>query len=121
MTPVLDRNGNPATFGYDSWRSVSNWSVDYAWWHKDPRETILSDRLQKFLESQGIDKFVDRYTLDGKPLSDRCHSVGMLADRYCRQPRQLPPVQPQKPSSKPLERPLSRTENNAITTECSIE
>jgi oligosaccharide reducing-end xylanase len=78
MSPVLDRNGNPATFGYDSWRSVSNWSVDYSWWHKDPHETILSDRIQKFLESQGIDKFVDRYTLDGKPLSQR-HSTGMLS------------------------------------------
>ena len=48
------------------------------WWRKDPRETVLSDRIQKFLYGQGIDKFVDRYTLDGKPLSDR-HSIGMLA------------------------------------------
>jgi oligosaccharide reducing-end xylanase len=78
MTPALDRNGNPATFGYDSWRSVSNWSVDYAWWHKDQRETILSDRIQRFLSSQGLDTFVDRYTLDGKPLSER-HSTGMLS------------------------------------------
>jgi oligosaccharide reducing-end xylanase len=78
MSPMVDRNGNPTTFGYDSWRSASNWSVDYSWWHKDPRETILSDRIQEFLSSQGIDKFVDRYTLDGKPLSER-HSVGMLS------------------------------------------
>ena len=78
MSPMVDRNGNPTTFGYDSWRSASNWSVDYSWWHKDPRETILSDRIQKFLASQGIDKFVDRYTLDGKPLSER-HSTGMLS------------------------------------------
>jgi oligosaccharide reducing-end xylanase len=78
MSPMLDRNGSPASFGYDSWRSVSNWSVDYSWWHKDSRETILSDRIQKFLLSQGIDRFVDRYTLDGKPLSER-HSAGMLS------------------------------------------
>ena len=78
MSPMLDRNGRPASFGYDSWRSVSNWSVDYSWWHKDSRETILSDRIQKFLLSQGIDRFVDRYTLDGKPLSER-HSAGMLS------------------------------------------
>jgi len=52
--------------------------VDYNWWHKDDREVVLSDRIQKFLSSQGIDKFVDRYTLDGKPLSTR-HSVGMIA------------------------------------------
>ena len=71
-------DGKPTPFSYDSWRSVSNWSVDYSWWRKDPRETVLSDRIQKFLYGQGIDKFVDRYTLDGKPLSDR-HSIGMVA------------------------------------------
>ena len=31
------------------------------------------------LLSEGIDKFVDQYTLDGKPLSTR-HSVGMVVD-----------------------------------------
>lgn len=77
-TPVEGFNGTPTPFGYDSWRSVSNWSVDYSWWHKDPRETVLSDRVQKFLYSQGIDQFDDRYTLDGKPLSTR-HSPGMVA------------------------------------------
>ena len=71
-------DGKPTPFSYDSWRSVSNWSVDYSWWHKDAEETVLSDRIQKFLYSQGIDKFDDRYTLDGKPLSDR-HSIGMLS------------------------------------------
>ena len=70
--------GGPTPFSYDSWRSVSNWSVDSSWWHKDPQETQLTDRIQKFLYGQGIDKFVDRYTLDGKPLSAR-HSVGMVA------------------------------------------
>jgi oligosaccharide reducing-end xylanase len=78
MTPMLDWDGSPMSFGYDSWRSVSNWSVDYSWWHKDPRETVLSNRIQSFLFSQGIDTFDDRYTLDGKPLSTR-HSTGMLS------------------------------------------
>ena len=77
-TPIVSRAGTPTPFSYDSWRSVSNWSVDYNWWHKDQRETILSDRIQKFLFSQGIDKFADQYTLDGKPLSTR-HSPGMVA------------------------------------------
>jgi oligosaccharide reducing-end xylanase len=72
------RGGVPTPFGYDSWRSVSNWAVDYSWWRKDTRETTLSDRIQKFLHSQGISTFADRYTLDGKPLSTR-HSTGMLA------------------------------------------
>ncbi len=77
-SPLIGRNGVPTPFMYDSWRSVSNWSVDYSWWRKDPQETVLSDRIQKFLLSQGMRTFVDRYTLDGKPLSDR-HSVGMVA------------------------------------------
>jgi oligosaccharide reducing-end xylanase len=77
-TAVLGRDGQPTPFSYDSWRSVSNWSVDDSWWHKDPRETVLSDRIQKFLQSQGISTFADRYTLDGKPLSIR-HSTGMVA------------------------------------------
>ena len=70
--------GGPSAFGPDSWRTVSNWSVDYSWWRKDARETGLSDRLQKFLESQGMGTFAERYTLDGKPLATR-HSTGMVA------------------------------------------
>ena len=78
MSPIAGWDGQPATFGYDSWRTVSNWSVDYSWWHKDLRERVLSDRVQKFLIGQGISTFADRYTLDGKPLSSR-HSTGMVA------------------------------------------
>ncbi len=75
---IVDRSGTPTPFSYDSWRSVSNWSVDYSWWRKDPHEAVLSDRIQKFLYGQGVSTFADRYTLDGKPLSTR-HSTGMLA------------------------------------------
>ena len=78
MSPMTGRNGQPVQFGYDSWRTVSNWSVDYSWWGKDAREPVLSDRVQKFLFGQGIHSFPDRYTLDGKPLSTR-HSPGMVA------------------------------------------
>ncbi len=77
-SPVVGRNGTSVPFSYDSWRSVSNWSVDYSWFHKDTRETVLSDKVQKFLTARGIDSFADRYTLDGKPLSNR-HSPGMVA------------------------------------------
>ncbi|OYZ36424.1 MAG: hypothetical protein B7Y31_10245, partial [Novosphingobium sp. 16-62-11] len=38
----------------------------------------LSTAIQTFLNSEGIDRFADRYTLDGKPLSQR-HSPGMVA------------------------------------------
>jgi oligosaccharide reducing-end xylanase len=65
-------------FSYDAWRVASNWSVDFSWWRKDQREIELSDRIQKFLLSEGIDKFADRYTTEGKPQSDR-HSTGMVS------------------------------------------
>ena len=77
-TRIIGRDGKPVEFGYDSWRTVSNWSVDWAWFAKDGRQPMLSDRNQRFLAGQGIKTFVDRYTLDGQPLSDR-HSAGMVA------------------------------------------
>jgi oligosaccharide reducing-end xylanase len=77
-TPLPMWDGSPGIFAYDSWRTVSNWSVDYSWWGRDAREPELAERVQAFLNAQGIDRFVDRYTLDGQPKSDR-HSTGMLA------------------------------------------
>ncbi|NYF81125.1 glycosyl hydrolase family 8 [Granulicella arctica] len=77
-TPRESFNPMSATFSYDSWRTASNWSVDYSWWHKEPQEPVLSDRIQKFLLSQGVNTLADRYTLDGKPLSTR-RSTGMVA------------------------------------------
>ena len=71
-------DGKPGAFGYDSWRTISNWSVDYSWWGKDAQEPVLSERVQAFLAGQGIHTFPDRYTLDGQPLSTR-HSTGMVA------------------------------------------
>jgi oligosaccharide reducing-end xylanase len=78
MSPIPGWDGQPVQFGYDSWRTVSNWSVDSSWWGKDSREPVLSERLQKFLFGQGIHSFPDRYTLAGQPLSTR-HSPGMVA------------------------------------------
>ena len=75
---VIGRDGKPVEFAYDSWRTVSNWSVDWAWFGKDARQRTLSDRNQAFLLGQGIKTFPDRYTLSGQPMSDR-HSIGMLS------------------------------------------
>ena len=76
--PLPNWDGAPGIFAYDSWRTVSNMAMDYSWFAKDPRQTALADKVQGFLYKQGITKFADRYTLDGKPMSDR-HSVGMVA------------------------------------------
>lgn len=65
-------------FRYDAWRSAMNWSVDWSWWAKDPRQIELSNRLQAFFESQGLDTYASLYTLDGKPLGGR-NTTGLVA------------------------------------------
>jgi oligosaccharide reducing-end xylanase len=73
-----DGDGQTVPFSYDSWRTVSNRSVDYSWWRKNPQEKELRGRIQKFLIDHRIGTFADRYTLGGKPLSSR-RSVDMVA------------------------------------------
>ena len=62
----------------DAWRCASNWSVDWIWWGKDPREQELSDRIQAFFESQGMDNYNDNFRLDGTPTRQR-HSPGLVS------------------------------------------
>jgi endo-1,4-beta-D-glucanase Y len=69
--------GRTDAFRHDAWRTASNWAVDWSWWAKDPRERELSDRLEGFFESQGMDTYVDQYELDGTPLS-KAHSTGLV-------------------------------------------
>ena len=46
-TPHQTRFLQSTVFGYDSWRTASNWSVDWSWWQKAPQEQELSDRIQR--------------------------------------------------------------------------
>jgi len=71
-------NPQSGNFAFDAWRTAMNWSVDWAWWAKDSRERILSDRLQTFFASQGMTNYANQYALDGKPLSTD-HSTGLTA------------------------------------------
>ncbi len=71
-------NQRAANFGPDAWRTAANWSVDWSWWAADPRERELSDRLQAFFASQGMDTYGNRFTLDGTRLSD-AHSTALVA------------------------------------------
>lgn len=75
---LISWDGKPFAFRYDAWRCISNWSVDYSWWHKDRDERTLSDHMQKFLIGQGIDKFADNYAVDGQPVVEN-HSPGLTA------------------------------------------
>jgi len=66
-------------FLYDAWRTAMNWSVDWSWWGKDPREQELSDRLQAFFASKGIDTYGNQFTLDGSRQLADDHSKGLVA------------------------------------------
>jgi oligosaccharide reducing-end xylanase len=72
-TPHKNMFSQSDKFGYDAWRTASNWSVDWSWWHKAPTEQELSDRIQKFFASQGINDYGPVYTLDGKSLGATPH------------------------------------------------
>lgn len=67
-TPHINGFSQSGEFGYDAWRTASNWAVDWSWWQKASSEPQLSDRIQKFFESQGVDKYGPVYSLDGKDL-----------------------------------------------------
>jgi len=71
-------NRGADNFRYDAFRTAGNWSVDWSWWAKDPRERELSDKLQAFFESKGMENYGCQFTLDGKQLEDR-HAQGLVA------------------------------------------
>ncbi|HEY0246329.1 MAG TPA: glycosyl hydrolase family 8 [Mucilaginibacter sp.] len=71
-----------SNFSFDSWRTQSNWAVDWVWWQKDPREQELSDRILTFFASKGMDTYGDQYMLNGDPINTRAglhHSGGLIA------------------------------------------
>ena len=80
-SPHFNRFPLSGVFGYDAWRTASNWSVDWSWWQKAPAERELSDRIQHFFAAQGMDSYGPLYTLDGKilvpPPAD--HPTGLVA------------------------------------------
>ncbi len=71
-------NGDHKDFRFDAWRVASNVAVDYAWHAADPWEVEESNRLLDFFYGQGIDKYANQFTRDGKPLSND-HSTGLVA------------------------------------------
>ncbi|WP_082536423.1 MULTISPECIES: glycosyl hydrolase family 8 [unclassified Roseateles] len=71
-------------FRYDAFRTAVNWSVDQAWWGKNPAATGLSHKLLNFFSSQK-QPYTHLYTVDGKPLNDEpskglisCNAVAAL-------------------------------------------
>ena len=70
--------GNHDVYAYDAWRVGMNWGMDDAWFARQPQEKIWADRLQAFMDSEGVDFFSNVYTLDGKP-QDTYHDTGHIA------------------------------------------
>jgi len=64
-------------FRYDAFRTAVNWSVDQAWWGKNPAAYGLSHKLLNFFAAQK-QPYPHLYTLDGKPLNDE-PSKGLIS------------------------------------------
>lgn len=78
FTGTPNNTGNHGDFRFDAWRTAVNWAVDYAWWAGNPGAKTLTDRLQSFFASQGVNAYVNQFSLAGKPLSSD-QSPGLIA------------------------------------------
>ena len=91
-----NQNGKPRRMGtnnfrYDSWRVPMNITLDYEWSCADGEwQRQYGEKIQNFFYSQGVDKFVDQYRVDGTlPEDDEIlpaggfrklrHSIGLVA------------------------------------------
>ncbi len=85
------RRDGSSNFRYDSWRVPMNIALDYEWSCADGAwQRGYAERLQNFFYSQGVDKFVDQYRVDGSLPEDNeilqaggfrklRHSIGLVA------------------------------------------
>lgn len=77
-SPIDPRGGGKGDFRFDAWRVAMNVAVDYEWFSKDEWEVKECNKLLNFFYSQGINKYGNQYTLDGKELG-KDHSTGLVA------------------------------------------
>jgi oligosaccharide reducing-end xylanase len=77
-TPMNPWAGGHNDFRFDAWRVAMNVAIDWLWFQKDSWQVTQSNRLLEFFYSQGIGKYGNQYTLDGKKLADD-HSPGLVA------------------------------------------
>lgn len=71
-------NPNSENFAYDSWRTASNWSVDWSWWQKDSSEQELSNRIQSFFGQIGVSEYGSVYKLSGDVINTS-HRIGLAS------------------------------------------
>ena len=77
-TPLGGRGGAHGDFRFDAWRVAMNLGMDWVWCRTAPWEQEQADRILAFFRSQGVDAYVNEFTLDGKPLGAD-HSTGLVA------------------------------------------
>ncbi|MBN2349173.1 MAG: glycoside hydrolase [Bacteroidales bacterium] len=71
-------NPNSVNFAYDSWRTAGNWAVDWSWWKKDSSQIDLSNRIQSFFASGGVNTYGSLFKLSGELINDR-HRIGLIS------------------------------------------
>lgn len=64
-------------FRFDAWRTLANVALDHTWWQADPWQHEQSNRVLRFLRSQG-QPLPNQFALDGRPLSTDS-SLGLTA------------------------------------------
>ncbi len=74
-------DGNPgrSAFQADAWRCQSNWSVDWSWFAKDPREQERSDKVQATFAAKGMDTYPEKMSLDAQRIISDRHVIGLTA------------------------------------------
>ena len=70
--------GRHEDFRFDAWRVAMNTAMDYEWFRADDWEVTECNRLLAFFSSQGVNEYVNQFTLDGKKLGGD-HSKGLVA------------------------------------------
>lgn len=74
------RSGDYGEFFYaDAWRVAMQVAVDYAWFAADPWQIEQTNRYLNFFYGQGINTYVDKYTIDGTQALSPWRSEGLVA------------------------------------------
>jgi len=67
-----------AKYAYDSWRSIANVAVDYAWWAQDSWEVTQVNNFQNFFGPKRP-SYDNQWNLDGTSASGQQNSAGQIS------------------------------------------
>jgi len=66
-------------FYADAWRTAMHIAVDYAWFAADPWQVEQSNRLLRFFNGLGLERYNSRFLIDGTPAQPQHRSLGLIA------------------------------------------